>query len=260
MQYLSAVLIFAGFAYVFLIRGVISNALSHTGRFPAFYWRVPEAIFAMSMAGFFLLIALGSIGRPAGKIDFKSLEASLALYGGIIVLILGFLIYRNNDPREAFGLRSREWPSRIGQALGTLVIVLPLIYAAQWFAYFLCGPQSEPQPIVTFLLEHSDMQARLLVIAIAVIAAPLTEELVFRGCLYGVLRQTIGRYAAMAVSALVFALIHAHLPSIPGLIILAIALAVLYESTGSLWAPVILHASFNAASICGAIFWPDLMK
>lgn len=260
MQYLSAVLIFAACAYVFLIRGVIINALSHKERFPAFYWRAPEAIFSISMAGFFLLMALGSIGKPVGKIDFKSLEASLALYGGIIVLILGFFIYRNNDPREVFGMRSREWASRIGQALGTLVIVLPLIYGAQWFAYFLSGPQSEPQPIVTFLLEHSDVQARLLVIAIAVIAAPLTEELVFRGCLYGVLRQTVGRYAAMAVSAIVFALIHAHLPSIPGLIILALALSLLYESTGSLWSSVVLHATFNAASICGTIFWPDLMK
>ena len=260
MQYLTAVFIFAAFAYVFLIRGVIRHALSHTRRFPSFYWRAPEAIFSIAIAGFFLLMALGSIGRPAGKIDFKSLEASLALYGGIVVLILGFLIYRNNDPREAFGLRSREWPLRIGQALGTLVMVLPLIYAAQWCAYFLCGPQSEPQPIVTFLLDHSDIQSRLLVIAIAVIAAPLTEELVFRGCLYGVLRQTMGRYAAMALSAIVFALIHAHLPSIPGLIILALALALLYESTGSLWTSVMLHAAFNAASICGAIFWPDLMK
>jgi membrane protease YdiL (CAAX protease family) len=64
----------------------------------------------------------------------------------------------------------------------------------------------------------------------------------------------------MAVSALVFALIHGHVPSIPGLVILAVALALLYEQTGSLWAPISMHAAFNAASIFGTIMWPDAMK
>jgi hypothetical protein len=98
------------------------------------------------------------------------------------------------------------------------------------------------------------------VVAIAVFAAPLTEELIFRGCLYGIVRQTANRYVAMGVSAVVFALIHGHIPSLPGLVILSVALTLLYEETGTLWAPISMHAGFNAISIFGTIMWPDAMK
>jgi membrane protease YdiL (CAAX protease family) len=141
-----------------------------------------------------------------------------------------------------------------------LLIVLPPIYAAQWVGYSLSGPQTEPQPIVSFLIEHQSLRDRLSVILIAVVAAPLTEELVFRGCLYGFLRQTGGRFVAIAVTSVLFALIHGHIPSLAGLLILAVGLSLLYEKTGSLWAPILLHGAFNGLSIYGTLQWPDLMK
>jgi membrane protease YdiL (CAAX protease family) len=95
---------------------------------------------------------------------------------------------------------------------------------------------------------------------IAVVAAPLAEELIFRGCLYGILRQIGGRLLAIAVSSLLFALIHGHLPSLAGLMVLSVGLSLLYEKTGSLWAPILLHAAFNGLSIYGTLQWPDLMK
>jgi membrane protease YdiL (CAAX protease family) len=113
---------------------------------------------------------------------------------------------------------------------------------------------------VTFLLEHDGLRDRLAVAAIALIAAPLTEELVFRGCFYGVLRQVGGRWLAIGVTAVVFALIHGHAASIPGLLILAVALALLYEVTGSLWAPLALHAVFNGLSLLGTILGPEAMQ
>jgi membrane protease YdiL (CAAX protease family) len=113
---------------------------------------------------------------------------------------------------------------------------------------------------VTFLLEHCSIRDRLTVALIAVVAAPLTEELIFRGCLYGILRQSAGRIVAIIISSLIFALIHGHLPSLAGLVVLAVGLCLLYEKTGSLWAPVLLHASFNALSIICTLQWPELLK
>ncbi len=245
--------------YIAVLRIVVELALSPDRRFPEFFWRGPERLFTFAIVGFFLFMAAASIGRPVARIDLKSLDSSLALYMGIVVFVFGFLIYRNNDPRTAFGLNWKGWGAGWKQVLIAILVVLPPIYGAQWLGYSL-SPSAEPQPIVTFLLESTGWRERAAVIAIAVFAAPLTEELVFRGCLYGVVRQSFGRYAALAVSAIIFALIHAHLPSVPGLIILAVALSLLYESTGSLWAPIALHAAFNGISICGAIFWPEFMR
>jgi membrane protease YdiL (CAAX protease family) len=90
--------------------------------------------------------------------------------------------------------------------------------------------------------------------------APLAEETIFRGFMFGTIRQYWGRWPALIISASVFALIHGHIPALPGLFILAIFLSLVYERTGSLWAPIMLHAIFNAVTVVGTIFFPSSMS
>jgi membrane protease YdiL (CAAX protease family) len=228
------------FGYVKLAIPAVRFALARPERFPAAVWSWPEAAFTVSVVMFFLIGAAGSIGKPPGQIDLKTIQSSIALYGAVVLLVTGFLVYRKFNLVAAFGL---HWPGWMGGLLMTgaaLGLVLPPIYAAQWLGYTFISPETAPQPIV--------------------VAAPVTEELVFRGCLYGLVRQIGGRWAAVAVSALLFALIHGHVPSLPGLVILAVGLAWLYEATGSLWAPIALHAGFNALSIFATLQWPELLQ
>ncbi len=262
MDYLlnSAWVALAVMAYLFLVRRSVASALSHRDRFPKTIWRWPEAIYTIAVVMFFLLMAASSFGKAPVRVSLGALKSSLVLYCAIILFVVGFLVYRNVDLMEAFGLQGVKWARGLPAIFIGLSLVLPPIYGAQCLGYSFAGPDAEPQPIVTFLMHAQGWQSYLAVIGIAVFAAPLTEELIFRGCLYGIVRQLGGRYVAMAVSALVFALIHGHVPSIPGLVILAVALALLYEQTGSLWAPISMHAAFNAISIFGTIMWPDTMK
>lgn len=207
---------------------------------------------------FFLAMALGSMGRPPGRVDTGGVLLSLAVYVALVLLVAGFLIFRNFDFPKTFGLATRGW--NIFVVAGWLVMLLPFVYLVQSLSYALAGPDQSPQAIVDFLLQNSTWQARTAVFGVAVIAAPVTEELVFRGCLYGILRKFHGRLTAIVVSSVLFALIHGHIPSLPGLLVLAAGLALVYERCGSLWAPVSLHAAFNALTIVAAIFWPELAK
>ena len=83
----------------------------------------------------------------------------------------------------------------------------------------------------------------------AVLAAPLAEELLFRGLIYRLARRTWGAWPAAVVSSLVFGLIHGEPWYLFGLVGLGLILAYLYEATGSLLAPVIAHALHNAVSL-----------
>jgi membrane protease YdiL (CAAX protease family) len=141
-----------------------------------------------------------------------------------------------------------------------LGLSIPAVFAAQWAAYALLGPETTPQPIVEFLMENPGWRERLAVALIAVVAAPLTEELVFRGCLYGVARQRLGRLTTILGTSLVFALIHAHVATIPALFVLAVGLALLYEATGSLWAPILAHAAFNGLNVLASLYWPEMLQ
>lgn len=187
-----------------------------------------------------------------------SLGTSLVLYTALVLLVAGFMVFRNFNIRETFGLGVRGWDWRV--VAGWLLMLLPLVYFVQSLSYALSGPDQDPQAIVDFLLKSRGWEAKGVIFGIAVIAAPVTEELIFRGCLYGILRKSSGRLPAIMVSSILFALIHGHLPSLPGLLILAVGLALVYERCGSLWAPISMHAAFNGLTIIAAIFWPEFAK
>lgn len=88
--------------------------------------------------------------------------------------------------------------------------------------------------------------AVVLAILTAAVAAPITEEIAFRGLLYGSLRARYGFWGAALISGAVFAIIH---PTIPvqflGLMALGVVFCVLREKTGNLAAPMIAHGINN---------------
>ena len=101
-------------------------------------------------------------------------------------------------------------------------------------------------------------QSRAAMIICAVILAPLVEETLVRGLLFGVIRRK-SRIAAYVVSIVFFAVIHvwqyllaydfksvlfAALQYIPA----GIALGWTYEKSNTIWAPIFLHMVINAIS------------
>lgn len=239
-------------------RRALPRALANPCGFPAAPWGWQEAVLSGGLVALFLAMAGGGSANPAAKIDLGDVLTGFALYAGLVFFVLGFLVFRGFDLAGAFGLRVRGWS--LATLAGWLLMFLPVIYLAQALVYAWAGPDTRPQPIVDFLLQSPGWRERAAVLLVAVVAAPVTEELIFRGCLYGVARSRWGRAAAILVSSALFAAIHGHAPSLPGLMILAAGLALIYERCGSLWAPIGMHAAFNGLTIAAALLWPGLGK
>ncbi|MEO8273921.1 MAG: type II CAAX endopeptidase family protein [Chloroflexota bacterium] len=103
----------------------------------------------------------------------------------------------------------------------------------------------------------------LLHLAAGAVVAPVAEELLFRGFALSAWRKTVGDRGAIVRSSIVFVLAHvlfvggdgfrdaASLATVAGLarVPVAIVLGWLYVRTGSLWAPIGLHAAYNAILI-----------
>lgn len=92
----------------------------------------------------------------------------------------------------------------------------------------------------------------LLVVAVA---APVGEELFFRGFVFNVLRRRIGFGWAVWLSAALFALLHASLRSFVPILVIGALLAWLYARTGSLWSCVVMHGTFNFLSASAAMLF-----
>lgn len=219
----------------------------------------PDAIFAALLGLWFIFLTYLSLSQTKAMVVDTSVLITLTVVSFTYVTsILAILFVRSMNPLTVFGLRNFSWSMAL-RSLLAIVIAFPVIYFTYALAVLFSGPEASPQPLVQFFTAPSTaLYDRILVALTAIVVAPLTEELVFRGYFYGVLRRFGGRWPALILSATLFAAIHAHIPSLLPLLILAVALTLVYEQTGSLWAPILMHACFNTTTIALAILWPNL--
>jgi membrane protease YdiL (CAAX protease family) len=90
-------------------------------------------------------------------------------------------------------------------------------------------------------------------VLLIVVVAPISEEVCFRGMLFGGLRERLPRLAAALISALIFGGLHATtgISAVPPLIIFGFVLALLYERTGSIIPGILLHMLNNSVALLG---------
>jgi CAAX protease family protein len=84
-------------------------------------------------------------------------------------------------------------------------------------------------------------------VLLIVIAAPIGEEVCFRGMLFGGLRERLPRIPAALIAGLIFGGLHAltGLTAVPPLIVFGFLLCLLYEKTGSIVPGIMLHMLNN---------------
>jgi membrane protease YdiL (CAAX protease family) len=90
-------------------------------------------------------------------------------------------------------------------------------------------------------------------ILLIVIAAPVSEEVCFRGMLFGGLRRNFARIPAALVAGLIFGGLHAltGITAVPPLIVFGFVLCLLYEKTGSIVPGILLHMLNNSVALLG---------
>lgn len=85
-------------------------------------------------------------------------------------------------------------------------------------------------------------------LAIAVYG-PFVEEFVFRGAIFGGMRESAPAWKSMLLSALLFGMMHMNFNQMGYAFVLGIGMALLVEATGSIWASVLFHIAVNARSV-----------
>jgi len=190
-------------------------------------------------------------------------------------LVLGLLGWRNPSRLKSLGLGLTRCPGQLGWGLITALAVWPMAtmvlmpasfrlveFVVKWGWGLSYTAQSHT--LLRELAESAGPMSLCLTIVIAVVIAPLTEEIIFRGLLQGALSRLYRwRWGAIVVSALIFSVFHlsvrtnaavgeaslAHLEKIPPLFFLGLALGYSYEKSHSLYRPIWIHLGFNALSL-----------
>jgi membrane protease YdiL (CAAX protease family) len=85
----------------------------------------------------------------------------------------------------------------------------------------------------------------------AAVAAPLFEEVLFRGFLLPSLTRYMSAGWAIALSALIFAAAHLSLSEVLPLTLLGAILGFVYTRSRNLLSPMVLHSAWNSATMLG---------
>jgi uncharacterized protein len=91
----------------------------------------------------------------------------------------------------------------------------------------------------------------LLSAVFAIVVAPISEEMFFRGLLFGGFFQDFGLAVALLFSGLLFGLVHGQVTLLVPFTIIGCYLALAYVYTRSLWGSIACHLTFNALGIIG---------
>ncbi|HET7812596.1 MAG TPA: type II CAAX endopeptidase family protein [Steroidobacteraceae bacterium] len=128
----------------------------------------------------------------------------------------------------------------VGVALGSMAAVLGVAY--------LFVMQGTPLMEEAQRANNAYAQLGLWVLPLALIAAPVFEEFIFRGLIFNGMQRSFGLWPATLASAALFACLHPPIAMLP-VFGLGIATALSYARTGSLLAPMLAHATYNSCVI-----------
>jgi uncharacterized protein len=124
-----------------------------------------------------------------------------------------------------------------------LVVLVSLINQQFWQG------QGGSNPILPIVLEGRDRVALGVFFATATIAAPVFEEIVFRGFLLPSLTRYLPVWGAIATSALLFAVAHLNVSEVLPLATLGAVLGFVYTRSRNLLAPMLLHSLWNSGTL-----------
>ncbi len=190
---------------------------------------------------FFVLQGLFALLAHGAELTIKAMFFSFALAGAITYVLLRYSFWRlkfEGVPRIFGGGKLRS--IGLGAASGIVAALIGLAYtaAAQHFDLFQITADQKIH------LSGKTIWAYALV----VMAAPLFEEFIFRGLIFGGLRRSLGVGASVLASAAVFACVHPPFSMLP-VFALGVCTALAYERSKSLLAPMVTHAVYNGAII-----------
>ena len=185
------------------------------------------------------------IGGAEPAMNITTMIISMTV-SSIIIMSL-FLYFRWAEVSRSY-VRSRPWAVLFWCALAAAGAVIPSSFL------------QELMPELPNLVEEEfDMILRNRWGYFAVgLLAPVCEELVFRGAiLRALLHWTPRHWGAIAISALLFALIHANPAQMPHAFIIGLLLGWLYYRTDSIVPGIVYHWINNSIAYIGYNLYPD---
>ena len=224
-------------------------------------WETPwdwEITWQVLIVGFFfvtqfvipLLLGLFNINPVNASLRIKSLYI-LGTYlamaiGGISVLYFSIKSFLPL-PQEWFKFKLNDnW---FVWGFGGYLVAMPLVLLVSLINQLIWQGQGGSNPLLLLALQAQDKIALAIFFITSSIAAPVFEEIMFRGFLLPSLTRYVSVSSAIIISGFIFAVAHLSLSEVLPLATLGIVLGFVYTRSRNLLAPMLLHCLWNSGTL-----------
>lgn len=208
--------------------------------------------FLASLALLFPILGYGSYQRmqkqlAAGVADVRihSYRKTMILEWSLLGAVLLLWLQENRAPDALGFVPAAGWRFALGLAVA---LVIAALFAWQAWNYPRAAPADREKlrgqlESLRDFLPHTRRELRSF--WFLSVAAGICEEVVYRGYLIWLLGSFAGTWFAVLGSSAIFALGHSYqgFENMSRIFLVGLAMAALYLGTGSLWAPILLHAA-----------------
>jgi membrane protease YdiL (CAAX protease family) len=253
-------------------------------------WSVADIWFAIQLillAMFLLIIPLGFQLMIAGpkNLDLRDLASPLTMFYFLLPATIlqnaaffgvpaAFIVLKYGVRLRDIGLpslpRRQDRIAGILIGLGAVAISLPLGAGVEalashfrhigWVRWALEFEKNNSMAHMLQGLPSMGVAGLILGVLVIGISAPLGEEMLFRGLAFNCIKRRFGLPAGLLLSALLFTLPHAatYTFTLLPVFLMGLLLAWTYQNSGSLWVPILIHATNNSLLVILAYFFPSL--
>ena len=195
---------------------------------------------------FWLIIQLGVDFSGLNEALFNSVVAAVCYVAALAIVIGGpWLIAARRTSKSEVGLQRLPLWVELGAApVGFVIYFITSAIAMAVVMSLVPGFDADQVQEIGFSnLVHG--YEYILAFLTLVIIAPIAEEMIFRGYLYGKLKKRIPWWGAAVITSVLFGLAHGQWNVAVDTFVLGMFLSLLREVTGSLWPAIFLHMIKN---------------
>ena len=173
----------------------------------------------------------------------------------VVTFLVVWVVVTNHGRRPFWPTLGWSWPKNFGpwKAAGLAVLLLGL---GVMITQFVGGKETQLEQII-----GSSLKTRFATAFLAVVTAPLVEELTFRGVLYPALQRAIGMSWAVVLVSALFAGVHLlqyfnNFGVVAVITMLSVSLTLVRAKTGRLLPSFMMHLVFNGIQAAILIVQP----
>lgn len=222
-------------------------------------WGMLDVVVAFVVAQLASLVGFSAFAAHRGvPVDELSTDAlaigevallQVPLWLGLLGVPLLATRIRGNGPVHDLGWRATLWDAPAGVVLGVAcqfvlvpLVTLPVLLLSDTDQEALEAPARE-------LTDKATGAGVLVLVLVVVVAAPLAEEVFFRGLLQRTLLRSLPVWPAMIVTSLAFGASHFQLVQFPALAAFGLVLSYVAHRTDRLGLNTWAHVGFNATTV-----------